>query len=123
MAKKYIPDIRAGDSYQLEIKYNNGSDITGYKFWLTLKNKFTDDDSAAVLQTTTVAGSLPQDTPESGVCFFVISSEVTGTIPVGSYFYDLQARTQQGEITTLLPPISDYRSKVTVIPQVTNAKV
>ena len=123
MAKKYIPNIRAGDNYLLEIKYNNGTNITGYKFWLTLKAKFTDGDALAILQATTTAGDYPTDDPLNGICYLSVASAITAGLPIGNYYFDLQAKSATDEIATLLPPIDDYRSKITVVPQVTNASV
>ncbi len=122
MAKKNIPSIRNGDDYRLQIQYAVVTDITGYKFWLTLKKDFSDTDEAAVLHVSTVAGNYPMDDPTNGICYLHIPSDVTATLPAGSYYYDLQVKSTANEITTILPPIDDYRARVFVIPQVTRAK-
>jgi hypothetical protein len=122
MAKKNIPSIRNGDDYRLQIQYAVVTNIAGYKFWLTLKKDFADTDEAAVLHVSTVAGQYPMDDPVNGICYLYIPSEVTAALPAGSYYYDLQVKSTANEITTILPPIDDYRARVFVIPQVTRAK-
>ena len=117
----YLEDIRQGDDYVLKVDFGTSNDITGFEFWLTLKNDFEDVDANAVLQVSTVAGSDPADDPTHGIGFIRIPAATTKAAAPGSYIYDLQVKTDSGLITTIIPPNSDYRDRVKVIPEVTKA--
>lgn len=39
---KHLPNMRQGDDYTVELKYPAGTNITGFKFYLTLKASFDD---------------------------------------------------------------------------------
>ena len=118
-ASKHLPDLRQGDDYSIEIKYPAGTNITGYKFYFTMKNAFEDLDTAAVLQHSSVAGTSLLDIPLTGVCFLTVPAATTALAPAGAYYYDLQAIDASGHVMTLAPPIAEYKHKLTVIPQVT----
>lgn len=121
MANSHLPDFRQGDDYSIEIQYPTGTDITGYKFYVTLKETFDDLDAAAIMQHSSVAGTAPLDTPLTGKCFLTVPAAVTTLVPPGSYYYDLQAIDTSGHIVTLAPPVSEYKHRIAVIPQVTLA--
>jgi hypothetical protein len=121
MASKHLPNLRQGDDYTIEIKYPAGTDITGFKFYITLKSDFEDLDSTAALQYSTVAGDGLLDDPIKGVCFLTVPAAVMAMVVAGSYFYDLQAIAPSGLVTTLAPPIDDYKYRLSVIPQITRA--
>ena len=118
----YLEDIRQGDDYTLKVNFG-ANDITGFEFWLTLKNDFEDTDANAVLQVTSVAGSDPGDDPTHGIAYIRILASQTKQIIPGSYIYDLQVKTTSGLINTIIPPNSDYKDRVKVIPEVTKAIV
>lgn len=120
-ANSHLPDFRQGDDYSIEIQYPAGTNITGYKFYVTLKATFDDPDDIAVMQYSSVAGTNPLDTPLTGKCYLTVPAAVTSLAAAGSYYYDLQAIDTNGGIATLAPPVSDYKHKITVIPQVTLA--
>ena len=112
---QYIPDFRRGDTTDIKIQYPTGVDITGYKFWLTLKNNFEDSDADAVYQISTVAGDNDNDDPVHGLVYLTIDIR----IEAGKYYWDIQSKSPDGIIKTIAPPISDYKNKVTVIPDIT----
>lgn len=131
---KFIPDMRVGSEYTLKIviKKEDGTpeNITGYKFWLTLKagadlaTAAALNDDAAGLQESTTVGANTADDAINGIAYLVISSEKMKTVPVGDYFYDVQAKKPGNSglgITTLLPPITDVEDMVTVFPEITKA--
>jgi hypothetical protein len=120
---QYLEDIRQGDRYEIKITYPEGTDITGYKFWITLKRQFDDPDSAAVLQTVTTAGNDYRDEPSNGFSFIVIPEYQTANAPKGSYYWDVQARSPEGVIKTLLPSPEFYNDRIRVVPQVTRGSV
>lgn len=121
----YLPNMRVGDDYSIKLIVQNPDktpqNITGFKFWLTLKTSFALDDAAATLQFITTVGHNPNDNAAAGECYIYIDGEQTKTIPAGSYYYDIQQKTLDGGITTIVPPIEDYKDKITVVPEVTRA--
>lgn len=119
---KHLPNIRQGDDYAFAVAYPNATNITGFKFYLTLKNSFDDLDSAAVLQHSVVVGSHPLDDVLNGNAVFFIPASITATVPRGNYYYDFQAIDNSGGILTIAPPETDYKYKLQVIPQVTRAQ-
>lgn len=119
MIRKHLPDIRQGDDYSLKLEYPDGMDITGFKWQLTLKSSFDLPDSSAVLQKVKIAGDSQLDTPMQGICYIILTGLETGNLPAGRYYYDLQAVSNTGVITTLLPPTAEYKYKIAVIPQIT----
>jgi hypothetical protein len=114
---KYIADFRQGDTVKLKIAYDTATDITGYKYWFTVKTSFDDADASAVLQVETTAGDYAEDDPANGVVWII--ADGTAAIAPGKYYYDVQELSAGGEIRTLIPPVADYKDKLTVIPQVT----
>jgi len=114
---QYIPDIRSGDTTNIKIQYPAGTNITGYKFWLTLKNNFEDADADAVYQLSTDAGDNVNDDPENGLVYLTINTVITP----GKYFWDIQTKSPEGVITTIAPPVADYKNRVTVIPEITKS--
>lgn len=118
---KHLPSIRQGDDYKFAVNFPAGTNITGVRFFLTLKNGFDDLDSAAVLQHTHTAGTGADDDALNGSCVFAVPAAITATIPAGAYFYDFQAVFTNDEVLTLAPPIEEYKVKLSVIPQVTRA--
>ena len=123
MAIKHLPNMRQGDDYTVEIKYPIGTNITGFKFYLTLKASFDDLDAAAILQYSQVVGDNILDDALNGVLFFSVPASITATVAAGSYYYDFQQISIGGQVETLMPPIDDHKHKLIVIPQVTRATV
>ena len=123
MSAIHLPDLRQGDDYSIEIKYPAGTDITGFRFYFTLKNSFDELDADAVLQYSTTAGSGTLDTPLLGSCVMTVPAASTASVAPGGYFYDLQAADNGGHVVTLVPPLSDYNHKLVVIPQVTRVAI
>jgi hypothetical protein len=121
----YLPNIRAGDDYSIKLIVQKPDltlqNITGYKFWLTLKTSFALNDAEATLQFITTVGSNPNDNAAAGECYIYVSGAQTKTIPAGSYYYDIQQKTLDGGITTIVPPIEDYKDKIIVVPEITKA--
>jgi hypothetical protein len=115
---QFIPDIRQGDTYRLRVEYPYGTDIRGYKFWLTLKRQFKDSDAHAVLQVSQVASG---EEAQIGHHYLEVSSAETTAVLPGSYFWDVQVMTASGDVKTLLPPEEYFDDQVRVIPQVTQA--
>jgi hypothetical protein len=123
---KWIPDFRVGDDYNIKLTVNDVAgiavDITGYKFWLTLKASYDNSDAQAAMQFVTTVGDNVNDEALNGICYLTVPASVTKQVPVGRYYYDIQQKVGSS-ITTVLPPIADYKDKVVVVPEVTEAIV
>ena len=121
---KYLPDMRAGDDYNVKLVIKDvagvAKDITGYKFWLTLKASISDADAAAALQFSTTAGDNVNDDIANGICYMAVPAIMTKGIIPGEYRYDIQQRVGTA-LSTVLPPIADYKDKLIVIPEITRA--
>ena len=98
MADRALETLYRGDTRVLRFTVTDGAavkDITGYKFFCTIKVNQDDADSAAVLQVSTTAGDNQWDEDNddvaNGKCYLVLSStDTNGLTPGERYFYDLQ---------------------------------
>lgn len=111
----YISDFRQGDSKVIKIDYGIGVDITGWKFWLTMKTEL--DSSSYVAQVSTTAGDDSNDDVANGIAYITIDSTTSINIPAGKYYYDVQVNKGGTPpiIKTILPPIDDYKDRITVV--------
>jgi hypothetical protein len=115
---KYLPDIRRGDTYRVKIQYPAGTDITGYTHWLTLRTGI--GINPAALSVRSDAGDHVLDVPASGTAYLEATPDQTAALVVGKgYVYDVQVRTNLGEIKTLLPPITEATDRLVIVPDVT----
>jgi len=115
----WMQDIRQGDDYVLKIDFGVSNDITDFEFWLTLKESFDDTDAQAVLQYHTKAGDYLGDDPTHGIVYLMIPAVATKAAIPGLYLYDLQAKDTSGQISTIIPPVEDYKDRVRIIPEIT----
>lgn len=115
----YFPDFRQGDTVTVKIQYPALSDITGYKFWLSLVAQF---GATPVAQVSTTAGDDPRDEVANGICYLTIPSTTSVDIPPGKYYYDIQRDilgTVPLDTKTIAPPPSEYKDILTVVPAAT----
>lgn len=119
----FLQDIRQGDIYVTKLNFGTTNNITGYEFWLTIKEDFDLPDSQAVLQFKTTAGDYVGDDPVHGIAYLVIPPELTKAAVPGSYYYDLQCKTPQGTIITIVPTVDRYKDKIIIAPEVTQDTV
>ena len=119
---KYINDFRAGDVFRLKIKKQikdteldtiTPINLTGYVFTISFSEDF---DSAPKLTKSFTAGQNELDSPADGYIFIEINSEETRLLTPGKYVYDVQMVSSTGDVKTILPPASDYKDKVSVLP-------
>lgn len=115
---KYIEDFRAGDTVKIKLDYG-GQDVTGFKWWLTLKAEFGADDYEAELKVEKVAGDHADDDEAHGVVWVVVPSSSTLGLNPGKYLYDMTEKAASGDIRTLFPPPVDHLDRVQIIPRVT----
>ncbi len=122
MAKE-LKDFRQGDTKNIRLDYGVGFSIVGYKFWFTLRTAF--DDVNPIVQVATTAGNHPLDDVANGIAYLQLESDVSANIPVGKYFWDVQAATPSSPpvVTTLLPTIKNLKDKIEVLEQVTKVVV
>ncbi len=111
---KYIPDFRQGDTYRIKMTYPEGTDLTGYKHWFTVKSSF---DSAAVLAVSSVFGAHTGDA--NNIAYIEASPQLTALIPSGKYVYDIQSKAPNADVITMVPPPKDYKDPLFIAPQVT----
>lgn len=119
---QFLPDIRQGDRYEISIRYPTGTNLTGYRFWFTLKRQLEDADNAAVLQVVCNAGDGQHDEPTNGLVIISALEALTGDTPKGTYYWDVQSRGPDGQVKTIAPPAEFYDDKIRVVPQVTRAQ-
>lgn len=111
----YIEDIRQGNTKVIKIDYGKGVDITGWIFYLTLKNDI--DDVDFVVQVTNTAGDNPLDDVANGLMFLTLPSDVSGTIEPNDYYWSIQVNKggTPPVIVTLLPPTDDYKDRLKIV--------
>lgn len=119
----YLQDIRQGDDYVIQFDYGTDNDITGFEFWLTIKESFDDIDASAILQYSTTAGDDPSDDPTHGTAVMRVPASITKEAITGSYYYDVQVRSPTGQVATIVPPVEDYKDKIMIAPEVTRASL
>lgn len=112
---KHLPDFRQGDTFRIKIEYPAGTDLTGYKHWVTLKANF--DAETATLAVESTFGEHSAD--DTNTAYLEAAPATTALIEPGKYVYDVQAKAPNGDIVTLAPPVHDYADRITVRPQVT----
>lgn len=87
-------------------------DITGGKFYCTLKNAVADADPG-VLQLTSPSSGITIDNAAGGLATLTITAAQTAALAIQTYEYDVQYKDSAGTITTLA------RGKMTVTSDVT----
>lgn len=108
--------IYRGDTYRETWTIMNGanpSTIVGGKLYFTIKTNLTDVDGSAVLQLTSPSSGIVLNDAANGKATLTITSAQTAAIAVGTYWYDVQLKNSDNEITTLV------RGRLTVDADVT----
>jgi len=93
--------VKRGDTTPLPLTFTdeNGSavDITGWTIYFTVKAKIDDEDNDAKIKKDVTTHS----DPTNGKTVITLSSSDTSIDP-GNYYYDVQVKTNTGEIYTPL---------------------
>lgn len=101
-------DIQRGDDYSVAIavKDENAAaiDITGWKFWITIKSNESDADGSAVVQKAVTS----HDDPTNGLTTVSLSNSDTDSL-LGKYFYDIQFKKADGKVKTLMYGVIDFK--------------
>lgn len=115
-----LTNFRQGDTKIIEITDNTtGFDVTGYTHWLTLREEF--GSPAFIAQVKSLAGAHPDDDIPNNIVYLQLESDVSFSIPVGSYYWDIQRSdgSVPPVIRTLLPSENKLKDKIKVLEQVT----
>lgn len=87
--QKNLPSLVRGDDWVIKLTLTSeGSaiDITGHKFWLTLKSSIDDADPGALQVSVTGAGA----DALNGVVYVVAPRADTQNVAPTTYYYDIQ---------------------------------
>jgi hypothetical protein len=91
-----------------EDENGNAIDITGWTIFLTVKAKADDPDSSAVISKTITVFS----DPVAGIAEIELTPTDTNQA-IGSYVYDIQVKTNVGEIYTIVEGILTITKDIT----------
>jgi len=104
--------IKRGDSFSRTIYFNDEDDanidITGWTIFLTIKAKADDPDSSAVISKTITTFS----DPTAGIAEISLTPTDTNQA-IASYVYDIQVKTNVGEIYTIVEGILTITKDIT----------
>jgi len=105
-------DIKRGDSWSRMIYFQDGNgspiDITGWELRFTAKSKIDDLDPAAIISKIITVFS----NPTAGEAEISLSTTDTNQ-SIGSFLFDIQAKTNLGEVITVLEGIINISQDVT----------
>jgi hypothetical protein len=92
MTKATLAPIYRGDTKAFNLSFKDSTglpiDISNHELWLTMKTAVSDLDSDAVFQKRIV---FPENsTSQQGIGMLTLSSDETGSINPGTYFFDIQ---------------------------------
>ena len=105
--------IKRGDDWSRTLYFQDEDgaaiDITGWTLFFTAKTNADDLDAAAIIAKTITVFTNPT-AGEAGVC---LSSTDTNQV-IGSYLWDLQIKTNLGQITTVAEGILTITKDITI---------
>lgn len=110
----YIDDFYQGDSFKVKLDYGLGFDLTGYRFWATLKKHYADLDEDAALKISTEPGDDPDDEPTNGIVHIPFATSVTSLLDAGKYHYDIWEQAPDLDPNQLYPLVEDRTDRVLV---------
>jgi len=93
--------IIRGDDKLIELRFSKDNmplDITGWKIYFTMKKSKADPDEKAILAKDITEHSDPQN----GITQLFLTNVETAEFKRGDYFYDIQAKDNEGYIITVL---------------------
>ena len=122
---KHLKDFRQGDTYVFGVEQiatddqgvETPVDLSGSRLTLSLTSAF---DEPPVFTFSKIAGDHITDKPAEGLIKMVLTSEFTRLIPAGKYYFDVQLEMPDGTVSTVLPPLEDYKDRVQVIPDISD---
>jgi hypothetical protein len=94
-------ELMSGDDETFRItkqdQNGNAEDISGWIFWLTIKEDRDDSDSEAVIQKPVTSHT----DPANGTTEVTLTADDTADLS-GAYYYDMQFKTDTGTIQTFV---------------------
>lgn len=110
-------DLRAGDSFYIEIQYDETTDPVGFVHTFTMRKTW---DSEPALQVEKIAPATPDYGADPKKVYIRLAPEETALIEPGKYVWDLQVRTPDtDDVVTIAPAPEHYNDRIRVVPQVT----
>lgn len=114
MVEQVCLNITRGDSWSRSIYFQDGDgvpiNITGWEIRFTVKEKIDDLDSAAIISKIITVFTNPVE-GEAGISLSPAETAQT----IGSYLFDIQAKTNLGQVTTVLTGILTITQDVTLL--------
>lgn len=93
--------IQRGDDTPFTITFSPAdTSIVGGKVWLTIKKRESDSDSAALLRVNTEDDPAILHIDDATHASGELPAAKTARLPIGTWVYDVQARTPDGKIRT-----------------------
>lgn len=85
-----IKDFYRGDTKNYKFDFGQGTDITNYKIFFTLKINEDDADNLAVMQVSNTAGDNALDNVQNGIMYLTVHPTDTASIEPAKYFFGFQ---------------------------------
>jgi len=105
--------ITRGDTWERVIYFKDDDevaiDITGWTIFFTVKEKVSDEDASAKISKTITTHTDPTN-GESKITLTYTDTALT----CKNYIYDLQVKTDEGEIKTLLEGVITIKQDITI---------
>lgn len=99
-----LTPLMRGDDRTINISVKNKLeepiDITGWKFYFTMKNSLSDLDDDAVLKKD--VGPSGHISDEGGLSQIVVTNAESTLFTPKTYYYDIQAKKNTGQILTIM---------------------
>jgi len=112
MVEEICLNIKRGDSWSRTLYFQDGDgnplDITGWEIRFTIKAKIDDLDNAAIIHQIITTFT----NPIAGEAGISLSATETAQA-IGSYLFDIQAKTNLGQVTTVLEGVINISQDVT----------
>jgi len=99
--------------YQITVVDSDGTavDLTGYTFYMTVKDNKQDSDSQVIFKKTVT--SIPS--PELGIVTITVDRADTLTVSPGDYPYDIKYKDDSGDVRTV------FRGKFRIVQAITDS--
>ncbi len=101
ITKKEDIEVTRGDdkrwSLLLTRRDSTPHNITGWTVFFTVKSAVTDPDASAKIAKNITSHA----SPLNGLTLIDLSASDTASLPVGTYYYDIQVKTDAGKIYTV----------------------
>lgn len=109
--------LRAGDSFYIEVSYDDSTCPAGFVHTFTMRPDWGDDP---VLQVTKTVPAEPDYGTDPRKVYIRLAPEETSLLEPGKYVFDLQVYVPETEdVVTIAPYPSLYNKRIRVVPQVT----